>query len=154
MKETAADDKAAHAIKLECAGPLKIYKHNDRGTKGMPDVSVTWAGHTSWLEFKMLKGEAGIHTELDALQLVELYRLERACGRAWVVAYRAHTKTIGACLDIYRPSALLNEGQPLAKELTSYGNLLRDLGTFGVARFGGFNHGAVAELIKQTHSGY
>jgi hypothetical protein len=154
VKETAADDKARDAIKRDCQGPIKIYKHNDRGTKGMPDMSVTWAWCTSWLEFKMLKGEENIHGELDPLQLVELVRLERAGGRAWVIAYRKGTKTMGECLDIYLPTALLNNQQPIAKEASTYDTLLRDVRTFGVARFGGFNHGAVAHLIKATHVSY
>jgi hypothetical protein len=154
MKETAADDKARDAIKRDCAGPIKIYKHNDRGTKGMPDMSVTWAWCTSWLEFKMLKGEENIHSELDPLQLVELVRLERAGGRAWVIAYRKATKTMGEYLTIYQPTTLLNNQQPVAREWSSHANVLRDLRTFGVAKFQGFNHGAVVALIKATHGTY
>lgn len=154
MKETAADDKARDAIKRVCTGPIKIYKHNDRGTKGMPDMSVTWSWCTSWLEFKMLTGEENVHGELDPLQLVECERLERAGGRAWVVAYRKGTKTMGEVLDIYLPSALRSGAQPMAKEYSTYENMLTNLRAFGVARFQGFNHGAVAELIKQTHASY
>lgn len=154
MRETKADDKASAAIKLECRGPLRIFKHNDRGTKGMPDTSVNWNGHTSWLEYKMLTGHENVHNELHGLQLIELIRLENAMFRAWVVAYRNATRTLEACLDIYRPTALLHGAQPIAKEPSNYENLLINLRDHGVARFPGFNHGAVAQLIKQTHTGY
>lgn len=154
MKETAADDKARDAMRRELTGPLKIYKHNDRGTKGMPDMTVTWSFCTSWLEFKMLHGDENIHNELDALQLVELVRLERAGGRAWVIAYRKQTKTQGEYLTIYQPTALLNNQQPVAREWSSHANIIRDLRTHGVAKFEGFDHGAVVALIKATHGSY
>lgn len=152
MKETAADDKARDAIKLRCSGPIRIYKHNDRGTKGMPDMSVAWNGFESWLEFKMLHGEQNIHQELDGLQLVELLKLERALrGHSWVIAYRKATKSQREVLDIYAPSFLIGGAAPAARENSNYDTMLRDLRAYGVARFEGFDHGAVAALIYQTH---
>lgn len=154
MKETAADDKARDAMRKELTGPLRIYKHNDRGTKGMPDMTVTWSLATSWLEFKMLQGDENVHNELDPLQLVELVRLERAGGRAWVIAYRKPTRTQEGYLTIYQPTALMNNQQPVAKEWSTHENVLRDLRLFGVVKFRGFDHAAVVALIKATHGTY
>jgi hypothetical protein len=33
-----------------------VMKHNDLGLIGMPDASVTWAGLTLWLEYKLEDG--------------------------------------------------------------------------------------------------
>jgi hypothetical protein len=153
MQEKDANGKARDFIRKECVH-AKVYKHNDRATKGMPDTSVTWADATSWLEFKMLHGEESIHNELDPIQLVELVRLEQQCHRAWVVAYRKGNKHVGDSLTIYRPTALLRGEVPVAKELTLHVNILRDLRVFGVARFEGLDHAAVVALIKATHGTY
>jgi hypothetical protein len=153
MQEKDANGKARDAIRKDCAR-AKVYKHNDRQTKGMPDTSVTWAGATSWLEFKMLHGDEDVHNELDPLQLVECVRLEQQCARAWVVAYRKATKTQGEYLTIYRPTALLHSVMPVAKEWSTHDTVLRDLRTFGVAKFQGFDHAAVVSLIKATHNTY
>lgn len=153
MQERDANAKARDQIRKDCPRAW-VKKLNDRQTKGLPDTVLAWAGFVSWLEFKMLHGDESIHNELDGLQLVELVRLEQQCHRAWVIAYRAHTRTIPDALTIYRPTALLNNQCPIAGELTSHVNIIRDLGTFGVARFEGFDHAAVSALIKATHSSY
>lgn len=153
MQEKDANGKARDALRLALV-PSRIYKHNDRGTKGMPDTSVIYNEYTSWLEFKMLHGDETVWNELDPLQHVELLKLERACHRAWVVAYRKGNRHTGDALTIYRPSALTNKQQPVARELSSYDNVLRDLQVFGVARFEGFDHGAVVALVKATHASY
>ncbi len=153
MQEKDANGKARDFIRKECVR-AKVYKHNDRQTKGMPDTSVTWSEATSWLEFKMLHGDESVHNELDPLQLVELVRLEQQCHRAWVIAYRKATKTQDEYLTIYRPTALLSNQAPIAREWSLHANVLRDLRTFGVAKFKGFDHAAVVALIKQTHGTY
>ena len=153
MQEKDANGKARDQIRKDCAGAW-VKKLNDRQTKGLPDTVLAWAGAVSWLEFKMLHGDEDVHNELDPLQLVELVRLEKQTHRAWVVAYRKATRSQGEYLTIYRPMALLNSACPIAKEWTSHDNVLRDLRTFGVAKFQGFDHAAVTALIKQTHNTY
>jgi hypothetical protein len=149
MKEKDAYNRARDFVRINCPG-AKIYKHNDRGTKGMPDTSVTWSGSTSWLEFKMLEGEENIHNSVRfKLQLIELVRLEYQCHRAWVIAYRKPER-----LTIYKPTALLDLKQPVAREFSTRDNVLRDLRTYGVAQFDGFDHAAVVALIRQTHDAY
>lgn len=153
MQEKDANGKARDAIRKQCAGSW-VKKLNDRMTKGLPDTVVAWSSNTSWLEFKMLTGDESIHNELDPIQLVELIRLEHNTHRAWVIAYRKSTRTLSECVDFYRPTLLFNNHQPIPKEPATYANMLQQLHTTGVARFGGFNHAAVAELIKQTHATY
>lgn len=154
MQERDANAKARDQIRKDCPRAW-VKKLNDRQTKGLPDTVVAWAGAVSWLEFKMLHGDESVHNELDGLQLVELIRLEQQnAGRAWVVAYRARTRTMPDALTIYRPTALLNNQCPIAKELSSHVNILRDLRTYGVARLEGFDHAAVSALIKATHVTY
>jgi len=154
MQEKDANAKARDAIRRDCPR-VWIKKLNDRQTKGLPDTVLVWSGHTSWLEFKMLNGAESIHNELDGIQLVELVRLEQQCHRAWVVAYRKGTRTMGDSLTIYRPTALLNNNEPGGtKEWTSHDLMLSHLNCYGVARFQGFDHGAVSRLIQVTHASY
>lgn len=160
MTEGSLKAKACDAVRSTCPR-VKIYNHQDRFANGMPDTSMTWNDRTSWLEFKLLEAGEDLHQELSKDQLMELLDLERACKRAWVVAYRKPNRRAPACLDIFRPSRLTTMVgterrvvQPVPDEQfegIGPGNfsLLWDK---GVIRLAGHNHAAVAALIKQTHS--
>ncbi len=160
MKEAAANKKCAEALQRAFGARCKYYKHCDK-TAGRPDSTFTWNGRTSWLEFKMLEGNEDLHARNDKtthglakIQLVELLALERAGAPAWVIAYRKATRTLPDLTTIYRPSALITVADrvtPPWLELSHHPNVLRDLKTFGVAAFAGFDHAAVVALVHQTH---
>lgn len=172
--ESTLTGKARDAVRVRCPG-VKYYKHNDRGTEGMPDSTFTWAGCTSWVEFKHLDPSEPLHARprstsgLKKLQLMELLALERASGgRAWVVAYRKGKRGQGERVEIYRPSALyrVTSGAPqLVEPALTFGEHLSDgaisvidleqrLERNGCVAYAGYNHLALAELIRRTHGGY
>ena len=53
---TTESEWTSHLLtKLRVAAVMKeavVYKHNDWSTKGIPDFSISLAGHTSWWEVK------------------------------------------------------------------------------------------------------
>lgn len=60
-----------------------VIKHTDSHTQGVPDISVTWAGITSWWEAKLIKKNKIIGREV---QNEMMRRMERA-GLAYYVIY-------------------------------------------------------------------
>jgi hypothetical protein len=62
-----------------------IFKHADAYTAGIPDLSVTWRGKTTWLEVKYVAPT--LHKR--ALQHQIMLGLERQ-GSAFYVIYREH----------------------------------------------------------------
>lgn len=134
--------------------PVKVIKHNDRSTGGIPDVTVIWNGPTSWLEFKYLEPKQTVHDELKPLQLETCVDLEKASQRCWVVAYTRGTPQIPGTTLIYRPTALRGGQLPLAAATfqdIGPGNI-RLLWDTGVIRLSGHNHIGLIHLIRLTHS--
>jgi len=81
-----------------------VFKHNDRITAGIPDVSVTYGGRTTWLEVKLIgswnDSPSSLMKKFDALQLATMLRLADArAGQAYyLVAYEGKKK-----LDVILP---------------------------------------------------
>jgi len=63
-----------------------VFKHADRVTSGVPDISVTWGGRTVWLEVKYVKAGKKISDE-QGIQRRTLDQLSRN-GRCFYVIYR------------------------------------------------------------------
>lgn len=153
MKESNLNKRAMDYVQLACPGGV-YYKHADRFTSGIPDSTFTWNGPTSWLEFKLLDPAESIHAQLDPQQLVELVKLQHACGRAWVIAFRRPRRGDAGMTVLYEPTALLFKRVPVARERSSLENVLRDLRCHGVAEFEGHCFLALSYLIKATHVPY
>lgn len=69
---------------LETALPgVVVIKHSDGFTAGIPDFSVTWKRHTTWLEVKLDKGRGIRDKEIQHLTMMRLGRH----GRAFYVVY-------------------------------------------------------------------
>lgn len=66
-----------------------VFKHADTMTAGIPDISVTWGGVTTWLEVKYANPRIE-HQEAQALIMARL----RVIGRAYYVIYDEPTRTI------------------------------------------------------------
>lgn len=64
-----------------------IFKHSDSITSGMPDLSVTVNGATTWYEVKYVKSIMGGKIIGPEIQLMTAQKLERA-GRCWYIVYR------------------------------------------------------------------
>ena len=152
MKESRLNGKARDAIRKDCPKAV-VWKHADRFTAGIPDSSVTWNGADSWLEFKLLGPNESIHDQLKTVQLVELVRVERQTGRAWVVAYRKGSRNglEAPSVTFWRPTALLDGKEPIAQTYASGYDFLERLQEYGVATWEGHDHAAVALLIRLTH---
>lgn len=136
----------------------RVIKHSDRFTSGIPDVSCSWRHATSWLEIKRLKPTEIVFDQLDPDQLVECFKLQRACDRAWVIAYqqpRRGSNDDGATL-IYSPKFLMQHkdsrnGLLLHPDHVDTDVDVRKLWEQGVLHFRGYNHESVMTLIAKTH---
>lgn len=131
------------------------WKICDRMTGGIPDVDIAWAGATSKIEFKYLVKDETVHDKWeDGRQLVTCVQLECATSRCWVVAYqrkckwREEDRTI-----IYRPTALLEGKLPKPSMIGIRANeqWAARLWDEGCVTMTGFDHHAIASLIRMTH---
>ena len=125
-----------------------LWKIRDITTGGQPDLEVAWNGHTTKLEFKVLKGDETVQDKWeDERQLVTLVRYEQQTQRAWLVAWRPKHKDFPAATYIYRPTALLGGKVPPAKRCDTF----YDLWNFGVAWWPEVRYDVVTDLIRTTH---
>lgn len=152
MTEQTIKANARARVLRACEG-LVWYNHQDKFTGGIPDSSLTWDHADSWLEFKLLDPNQSVHDRLKKTQHVELMRLERQTGRAWVVAWRKANvrKLVTPKTEIYAPSALFGGRVPIVRERTTHERLLQDLRAYGVAQLEGFDHDALVALLRATH---
>lgn len=134
-----------------------LWKINSMTQGGLPDLEIAWHGHTTKIEFKLLKGAETIHQKWeDQRQLLTLVRYEQQTQRSWAVAFQKGKKKKYDDQDstiIYKPSSLLNDQLPMAQwaDPMKPVEFLQDLWNNGAIRFEGFNHRAIAELVRQTH---
>lgn len=72
----------------------KIFKHSDRFTRGVPDISISWLGGTYWLEDKFRrKGQTLKQIMQKRDQLVSCHELSTSTsGRCWYVIYDEYPK--------------------------------------------------------------
>lgn len=147
----------------------EVIKHADAATGGIPDLSVTYNGRTSWLEVKLLRRGQTLESELEPRQLATCRRLERASGaRCWIVAFR-RPGTMQHTL-IYRPTRIRTDSEvcqqvapapsakvrlvlpPVRETYTGIGsgNLI-ELATVGVLALRGFAYPQLVNLIQETH---
>lgn len=99
-----------------------VFKHADAITAGIPDLSVTWNGHTSWVEVKRGKG-----VKTRGVQAYTLRQLS-AEGSCWVVQYTEEVTRI------WRPAHVDPEHWTLVSEVA------------------GTNHTHVVDFIRGVHS--
>jgi hypothetical protein len=73
-----------------------VLRHEDRFVKGHPDISITYGGHTAWVEYKVCETEdwRDWRSWMDNLpQLETLFQLE-AHGRAFYFVYCTRAKKL------------------------------------------------------------
>ena len=54
MTETQLKSKLTQTLRKSLNNAV-IFRHEDQFTSGIPDISVTWEGYTTWLEVKLAK---------------------------------------------------------------------------------------------------
>lgn len=79
-----------------------VLKHCDRFTAGIPDLSVSTGGYTTWLEVKLVRPRENLWDLVRELQLMRLRMLDVAThGRAWLLVYYAAE----ALTEVWKPNA-------------------------------------------------
>lgn len=101
-----------------------VFKHADRFTAGVPDLSVTWMHRTAWVEVKLISAIGILST---GIQRHTLMTLAKTSQFVWYVLYVAYPKTT----VIVRP-----EGLDSWRIMDS-------------ARFEGHDHRKVAEFLEK-----
>jgi len=152
MSETKLVTKCREQLTVELPNVL-LWKICDRMTGGQPDLEINWNGATSKIEFKVLHRNETVHDKWeDERQPITCVRYEQQTGRCWVVAfqqpYPKGERHLAYTL-IYRPTGLLDGKVPAAD--VSYEMNAAALWEKNVIRLVGFNHHAIAQLIRQTH---
>jgi hypothetical protein len=91
------------AIRAAMPGAV-VYRHEDTFSAGIPDISVTWQGITSWWEVKY--EPLGRTSKPTALQVHELDRLAKHTV-AGLITYRERKREGGkrTRLEVYVPGA-------------------------------------------------
>lgn len=116
----------------------QVFKLSDRTTGGIPDVCITWAGDTWWLEIKLLKSGDGVKSASPALQRWTMCRLsEQSSGRAFYVVY-----------DARKPKERRTAIYP------AWGLDADDPDAVAIGHWPGFHHEAVVDLLRRHHEGY
>jgi hypothetical protein len=87
--------------KIRMAAPSAVlFKHADKSTKGMPDVSMSWRRKTVWMEFKYVKKlKEGLFSEKhlgniflhDPAQMLTMRRLARSAHASFYLLFFAGT---------------------------------------------------------------
>lgn len=121
MNEADLKRRLKKAIEATMRGAV-VFRHEDTFTAGIPDLSVTWGGVTSWWEVKYARiGRVAHPTKLQAYTLDQLNR----AGHAGLIVYK-ETKVAGKAV-------FLGFAQGDA------------------VRFPGFAHNDVAQAIRDLH---
>jgi hypothetical protein len=138
-------------------------KHNDIGTKGVPDVQNCYLDRTSWMEFKHLKKGQRLQDKCEAQQLVFCHELGTVCGgRSWVIVYEDVPKQT----TVWLPRALFAHLWPNVAGPSTDGwqrldrqpqsvdndrvNLTGVLRTFGAFHLSGHRHDVAVRLIADA----
>ena len=87
MNEREIAEKVLTDLRRNLPGYV-IIKHNDVGTKGIPDVQINGLDRTSWAELKLLRRGDSLKRINKAQQLVFCHELATVNhGRCWVVVF-------------------------------------------------------------------
>jgi hypothetical protein len=82
MTEASLKSDLVRLLRHELLGSI-VFRHEDKLTSGIPDISVTWRGMTVWLEAKFLN--PSFYSK--GIQTLTLRRLASA-GHCFYVLYR------------------------------------------------------------------
>jgi len=133
---TEATLKSALVRELHARLPAYVViRHEDKFTHGVPDLSITGCGHTSWWEAKY----ANPSLDLSGIQNLMMLRLEtRGCAR-FIFFYDG---ALGQRTYVIRPTWLIDRATGLAKP---------EWNIWPYAA--GFAYGMLCEEVQRVHEG-
>jgi hypothetical protein len=108
-------------------------RHEDHFAYGIPDISVTGGGATTWLEAKVLNPRL----KSKRIQEVQLLKLGTQ-GRAWYIIWDLRVKT-QPLTRIVHPKQVVNR-------------LFLDTTEHDERTYTGIDHRSVVEFIRSTHT--
>lgn len=120
MTEATLKQSLVACLKNRLPGAV-VFRHEDRFRAGIPDISVTWGHHTSWLEVKY----AAPRIRAREFQDVTLRDLARHGWGSFMVVYFNHAGVVET-----RVIDPLNNS---------------------ILRTPGLNHNFVVEIIRDNH---
>jgi hypothetical protein len=84
-----ADFKARSAVCLRTLAPQSlVIRHEDKLLSGLPDLSFSFVGITTWWEFKVIRAGDGAEPFRPRVQVVTALRLDRAGTLCRYIAWR------------------------------------------------------------------
>lgn len=89
LTERSFVEKIQTAIKADPAlrGAV-VFKHAETLTSGIPDMSISILGGTSWVEVKYLRRRKRLKDIVKELQVITCHQLATTCnGRCWIVVF-------------------------------------------------------------------
>ncbi len=104
MNEGDLKDTLVRTLRQTMVGAA-IFRHEDKFTAGIPDISVNWRGFTTWIEVKYLNPDF-IGKEIQYVTALKLER-EARCLYALYVQRRGERRTV-----VVKPSELKRTLEP------------------------------------------
>jgi hypothetical protein len=150
VTEATIQSKLIESLHAGLPGAKWITKHSDRSTAGIPDVSVTWRGGTTWLELKYRRRGEKLATIVEPIQVSECIKLWAASrGRVVFTVYDVPTDSTilyspKTMLDVFRSSEVPTV-EPCNGTLINVAEQVRER---GLCRARGFDHEFVARFIS------
>jgi hypothetical protein len=125
MNESKLQEQLIHALRSGLPGSIVI-KHTEKITYGVPDLSISWLGKTSWLEIKF----ANPLFKITGVQT----RIIKCLGQVTLCHYVIYAARDEYGTFIVHPSQLNEwEQTPFLQP--------------------GFDHGFVADFVRRLHGG-
>ena len=142
----------------------KVLKHCDKATSAIPDVSMSWAGFTAWIEMKYLRKRDTLKKIVDMDQLIMCNELATTTdGRCWIVVYEEDPRQ----MTIWTPQVLFNHlypqlsvsgpwkayhREPVVSEWSPERpiGLAASVKACGAIRIPGWSYDVVAHLVRQA----
>jgi hypothetical protein len=107
MNEASLKSELVRTLRKELLGAV-VFRHEDKLTSGIPDISVTWHKKTTWLEAKYLNP----HFHSKGIQELTVRRLSSA-GSCFYVLYTnikgIYSTTIVDPYDVVDKKVIRNE---------------------------------------------
>lgn len=125
--EASLKGKLVELIKKELHGSV-VFRHEDRFTAGVPDISITWENYTTWLEVKHMKPKF----KSRGIQSVTTLQLALTSHKCWYLLYiedKGNKRTM-----IVHPRVLIKDAYNIIGEMAE-----------------GFNHKFVVDFVRHTH---
>lgn len=112
MNEATIVGKIHDAFKRQL--PKAVYlKLNDMSTTGIPDLAITYGGHTLFVEVKLLKEKetpSQFKKHFSGLQLTYCRLLEREGRCCYLIAYQKYGATYALIVKPHRLAYFLEKG--------------------------------------------